>query len=135
MQRTHATIVAEMRDILLLIDSTSSGSISHAELMSVLEYPTVRSCFGSIGLDSHDVERLYALIDETDSGEIKIVDLLEALMRLKGEARSIDVHAVWQEAKKIKALIADQDKHLQGQLIQIYTHHLIQFHNQNLVFY
>ena len=105
---SREAMVIELQGLLRAIDEDNSGSISYDELHSVLDHPTIRNCFVSIGYDLREIDRLYELIDEEGTGEIQIDDLLTGCMRLKGEARRIDVHALLRETKRIEARLVDQ---------------------------
>lgn len=84
----------EMRQFFMEMDSDGSGSITMAELMEYFDDKRVQSYFQALGLDPEDTERLFELIDEDGSGEVSIDEFLQGCLRLKGLARSIDVHAV-----------------------------------------
>jgi len=89
------------------IDEGNSGSISYNELHSVLDHPTIRNWFALIAYEVREVDRLYEVIDKEGTGEIRIDDLLTGCMRLKGEARSIDVHILLRETKRIEQGLVD----------------------------
>lgn len=109
-------ILSELQILFTEIDEDETGFISYSEMKGAWFNENVRACFTTLGLDLHDMERLYFLLDEEGTGEIQIDDFLGGCLKLRGEARSIDVHAVLRETKKLERKLDDQDIRLEHAL-------------------
>merc|ERR1712048_611886 len=93
--------VAEMRSLFAEMDDDGSGYVTLEEIQEYFEDPRVQSYFQALGLDTHDSERLFKLIDNDGSGDVSVDEFLEGCIRLKGLARSIDVHSLMSECKRL----------------------------------
>merc|ERR1719195_2312335 len=94
--------ISEMRELFIEMDRDSSGTVSLDEIQSYLQDPRVQSYFQALGLDTKDTERLFKLIDDDESGDVDVDEFLEGCLRLKGQARSIDLHALMHECRKLE---------------------------------
>jgi len=103
--------ITEMRELFMEMDADGSGTVSPEEIKEYFEEPRVRSYFQALGLDPADTGRLFHLIDGDASGEISVDEFLDGCLRLKGGARSIDVHALMYECKRLE--------HKQTELLQL----------------
>jgi len=96
------------------MDDDESGSINYSEMQSVMELQSVKACFTSMGLELSDVEKLFQLIDDDGSGDISIDEFLSGCLKLRGEARSFDVHSVLRETKRIERQLLHNHEILEG---------------------
>jgi len=110
-------IMSELKTVFLEMDDDESGSINYDEMLGVLGNEGVKQCFTSMGLNPWEVEKLFKMIDEDNTGEIQIDDFLGGCLRLRGEARSIDVHAVLREAKKLERRFDENQQSLEDSFI------------------
>lgn len=94
--------VKEMHDFFMEMDQDSSGTVTLDEVKEYFEDLRVQSYFQALGIDPQDTERLFHLIDDDGSGEISVDEFLDGCLRLKGSARSIDVHALMYECKRLQ---------------------------------
>lgn len=99
--------IMELHDIFEEMDTDGSGTLSLDEIKAFLNDLRVQSYFQALGLDTHDTERLFRLIDDDASGEVAVQEFLDGCLRLKGEARSIDVHAVMYDCKELMRVVED----------------------------
>merc|ERR1719217_1046594 len=83
------------------MDQDESGTISLDELDRYFEDVRMKSYFQVLGIDPDDSERLFRLLDEDGSGEVGIDEFLDGCLRLKGDARSIDVHSIMYQCNAI----------------------------------
>jgi len=91
--------LTEMRDLFQEIDSSSTGTVSLNDVEAYLEDPRVQGYFSALGLDPHDTERLFKLIDGDGSNDVDLEEFLGGCLRLKGQARSIDIYAVMHDLR------------------------------------
>merc|ERR1712157_30373 len=90
-----------MRNLFAEMDSDGSGTVCLSEVKDFFNDERVRSYFNALGLETHDAERLFFLLDEEESGEISVESFLDGCLRLKGTARSIDVYSLMQDCRKL----------------------------------
>merc|ERR1712139_92876 len=74
----------------------------------------VRTYFQVLGMDPDDIQRLFQLIDQDESGEVEVNEFLDGCLRLKGEARSIDLHTVMYDCKACLRHTAEMVGYLQS---------------------
>mmetsp|Transcript_37526 Transcript_37526/g.100020 ORF Transcript_37526/g.100020 Transcript_37526/m.100020 type:complete len:183 (-) Transcript_37526:38-586(-) len=98
--------VVEMREIFLDLDEDASGTMTLEELTRGLKDPRVQSYFTALGLELHDTARLFNLIDDDGSGDVSIDEFLDGCLRLKGEAKSIDMHSVIHQMRRLEDRIS-----------------------------
>merc|ERR1712125_274061 len=91
----------EMRELFIEMDTDESGTVCLAEVKEFFKDERVQSYFHALGLDTHDAERLFSLLDEDGSGELSLDEFLDGCLRLKGPARSIDVYTLMYESRKL----------------------------------
>jgi len=93
--------VGEMRDLFNEMDKDGDGNVNFEKFRTFFEDKRVASYFQALGLDPRDTDRLFCLIDDDDSGTISIEEFLDGCLRLKGQARSIDVHNVIHDMRRL----------------------------------
>mmetsp|Transcript_56434 Transcript_56434/g.127326 ORF Transcript_56434/g.127326 Transcript_56434/m.127326 type:complete len:308 (+) Transcript_56434:2-925(+) len=97
----------EMRDLFAEMDKEGTGTIGLAEVQAYLEDPRVQGYFTALGLDPNDTERLFKLIDDDGSGDVDVGEFLDGCLRLKGQARSIDVYAIMHDLKLLDTKVEE----------------------------
>eukprot|EP00930_Biecheleria_cincta_P096507 TRINITY_DN88346_c0_g1_i1.p1 TRINITY_DN88346_c0_g1~~TRINITY_DN88346_c0_g1_i1.p1 ORF type:complete len:593 (+),score=104.24 TRINITY_DN88346_c0_g1_i1:62-1840(+) len=81
-------------------DSSGDGVISRAELETALENRIVLDYLSVLEIEIHEVEPLFDLLDDGD-GAVTIQEFCQGVMRLKGQARALDVVSVMHDANII----------------------------------
>mmetsp|Transcript_101141 Transcript_101141/g.286625 ORF Transcript_101141/g.286625 Transcript_101141/m.286625 type:complete len:641 (-) Transcript_101141:106-2028(-) len=94
--------VHEMRDLFMEMDREGCGTIGLQDITECLEDPRVQGYFAALGLDPSDTERLFNLIDNDGSGDVDVGEFLEGCVRLKGNARSIDIYTLMHDMKSLE---------------------------------
>jgi len=90
-----------MQKIFKEADNDGSGEITEQEFLHHLDDPRLKAHLVSIGLDVHEAEGLFRLLDLDSSGAITIDEFLFGCMRLKGNAKAVDVQTLLYENKKM----------------------------------
>jgi Ca2+-binding EF-hand superfamily protein len=91
-----------MKQLFIEMDEDESGTVSWMEMESHFQDLHVQGLFSMLGLNPTDLAQLFKLIDDDESGEVNIDEFLDGCLRLRGEAKSVDVHAVIRANKKIE---------------------------------
>merc|ERR1712129_148157 len=91
-----------MADIFKQLDEDGDGRINLNELQEHLDNPSVGAYFSKLGVDVNEVERLFNLLDEDGSGNIDNDEFMFGCLRLKGEAKSLDLAILQREVDSLK---------------------------------
>jgi len=90
-------------------DKDKSGMLSIEEFRETLKHPEVQAYFSALDLDVSQAELLFTLLDQDHSKMVSLDEFLAGCMRLRGQAKSIDVnmllHASRQLFKRVGNLI------------------------------
>mmetsp|Transcript_74798 Transcript_74798/g.132307 ORF Transcript_74798/g.132307 Transcript_74798/m.132307 type:complete len:168 (-) Transcript_74798:38-541(-) len=86
------------------VDADGSGYVTLSELVGMVEDPALSAYFSVLGFEIDDAKRLFMMLDADGSGEVEIGEFLTRCLKLKGEARSIDVHEIIYECRQLKRL-------------------------------
>jgi hypothetical protein len=82
----------DVQEFFSLADTEQSGTLSWDELAQYLEDDKNKAQFQALDLDLWQAHVLFDMLDEDGSGEVGIREFLEGCIRLKGQARSMDLH-------------------------------------------
>jgi hypothetical protein len=75
-------------------DSDGSGQLSWEEFKAHLEDNRVKAYFQTLDLDIRKAHTLFKLLDRNDSGGVGIEEFLDGCLRLRGQAKSLDINLV-----------------------------------------
>merc|ERR1712232_1393117 len=76
------------------LDCRQEGALSFDQFATIAHDPQVTTWLASMDIETDDLETLFQLIDEDDSGKVTIDELTTRIPRIKGAARSVDVLAL-----------------------------------------
>merc|ERR1712032_240522 len=82
-----------------------SGTLSWEKFQRHLRNPEVMAYFASLDLDVSNAHRLFRLLDTNNNNEVGVREFLDGCMRLKGEAKSIDVNMLVYEIKRLPLML------------------------------
>jgi len=88
-----------MQDVFAELDEDNDGKIFFEELEGHLAKPEVGAYFSKLGVDVNAVEKLFVLLDEDGSGCIDKGEFMFGCLRLKGEAKSLDLAVLHREVQ------------------------------------
>jgi len=92
--------VKHMKDIFKQIDIDGSGTISTKEMDYFLKDTNLRLYLEALDLSLVETKSLMLLLDRDGSGEVDIDEFCEGCLRLKGEAKSFDIHCLLYESQR-----------------------------------
>jgi len=73
-------------------DLDKSGTLSWEEFRAHLEAPKVRAIFQTLDLGLAQAHVLFDLLDMDESGSVSVEEFIDGCMRLRGQAKSIDLN-------------------------------------------
>mmetsp|Transcript_14437 Transcript_14437/g.32853 ORF Transcript_14437/g.32853 Transcript_14437/m.32853 type:complete len:268 (+) Transcript_14437:1-804(+) len=85
-------VCQHLKDLFRSIDADGSGYINIEEMDRVLADPNLNIYMESMEIFSNDALALFRLLDTDNIGSVNIEEFCEGCMKLKGEARSFDIH-------------------------------------------
>eukprot|EP00434_Breviolum_minutum_P037942 symbB.v1.2.033645.t1/scaffold4209.1/size43054/6 len=88
------TYIRELQNLFWQMDDDESGTLTAEEMQQLVKDPKMAAYFTALGFEPHDCVRLFTLLDTDSSGSVDIEEFLDGCLRLKGFARSIDVHFI-----------------------------------------
>ncbi|CAE6968933.1 Scn11a [Symbiodinium natans] len=94
--------VRELQDLFLEMDEDASGTLTAEEMQQLVKDPKMSAYFSALGFEAHDCIRLFSLLDTDGSGSVDIEEFLDGCLRLKGMARSIDVHFIMVQIHRLQ---------------------------------
>jgi len=104
-------MLSHIEQIMKTTDLDKNGTISWDEFKSKLDTPAMKNLFKAIDLDTEEARDLFRLIDIDGSGEISPEELTHGCLKLRGNAKAIDMHAFIHEYKRF---VSAQKSHAQA---------------------
>lgn len=95
------TFKTEITEIFESADADQSGTLSWDEFETHLNDERVRAYFASLELDISEAEALFRLLDLEETDEIPIDRFVQGCLRMRGDAKSIDVNMILYENEKM----------------------------------
>jgi len=92
---------SEIRLIFEEADVDGSGTLSWDEFESHLQDERVRAYFASLQLDIAEARALFVLLDVEETDEVPIEKFINGCLRMRGDAKSIDVNMILYENEKM----------------------------------
>lgn len=89
----------KMQQIFQEIDVNGSGTISLDEFQEAMEDERMGAYFDALGINVEDIDTLFTLLDRDGAGSVDIEEFLAGCLKLKGEAKGLDLAIVQFEAK------------------------------------
>lgn len=90
----RALAMAHLKDVFLQADKDGSGEISCDEMQLFFQNPEMREYMEALDIKVDDTELLCNLLDVDNSGHVSAEEFCQGCLRLKGNARSIDIHSL-----------------------------------------
>lgn len=85
---------SDIKEFFRQADADSSGQLSWEEFRIHLDDDRVKAYFQTLDLDIRQAHILFKLLDCNDNGEVGIEEFLDGCLRLRGQAKSLDLNLV-----------------------------------------
>merc|ERR1712187_110988 len=92
--------VSMLLDLLEEIDAECKGVITREELQEAFKLERVQHYFSVLDIDIADSNYLFDMLDLDNSNEVDMEEFVTGCLRLKGNAKSIDIHTLMFEIKQ-----------------------------------
>lgn len=102
--------IKELKDAFTACDRNGDGMLTREEVQYMLNKTRIQAMFRMLELNITDVcqlEQLWELLDPEATGMVEIDDFVQACLRLKGVASSMDVCALLLEVSYMRELVDD----------------------------
>merc|ERR1740123_323333 len=94
--------VANLREMFEEFDQDAAGTITEDDLVTFLEDNRVAGYLEALKLDTSDAMHFFKLLDPMNSKMIAIDDFIDGCMRLHGQAKSMDLHTLMYDTRRIE---------------------------------
>mmetsp|Transcript_67701 Transcript_67701/g.201335 ORF Transcript_67701/g.201335 Transcript_67701/m.201335 type:complete len:316 (+) Transcript_67701:1375-2322(+) len=91
--------IAMLTDLLEEIDVEGTNKIYREDLEEAFKSEQVKHYFSVLDIDVADSNYLFDMLDLDRSGEVDMNEFINGCLRLKGNAKSIDIHTLMYEIK------------------------------------
>lgn len=119
--KDEQTSVEHLRGVFFDMDEEENGFLTIDNFQECLFDDRVLAYMHSLKIDTSDAVQLFRLLDKDNSGEILIDEFVEGCMKLRGEARSMDVHVLMCENRRMWAKFGIFCQDLNSALSQVQT--------------
>lgn len=98
--RNKDRYVKQLKQFFIEADQSGDGKVDRDEFDEIMSNPKVLAWLQALELEVHETYALFNLIDDGD-GEISCDEFLQGVVRLKGQARCVDVVAILRDVSRI----------------------------------
>ncbi|CAE8672399.1 unnamed protein product [Polarella glacialis] len=108
-QREAETIAAVVKldEVFRSADADSDGQLTKAELRMALELPEIKEQLKEAGVDLHQAENVFDVIDYDESGSLDAKEFSVGLLKSRGDAKSQEILALqcdlWRREGRIRS--------------------------------
>eukprot|EP00746_Dinoflagellata_sp_MGD_P145811 gnl/MRDRNA2_/MRDRNA2_78375_c0_seq1.p1 gnl/MRDRNA2_/MRDRNA2_78375_c0~~gnl/MRDRNA2_/MRDRNA2_78375_c0_seq1.p1 ORF type:complete len:649 (-),score=122.99 gnl/MRDRNA2_/MRDRNA2_78375_c0_seq1:262-2019(-) len=100
-------------------DDDNSGNLSWSEFQEHIKDERVQAFFRALELDASEAQGLFHLIDVDSDGRVQLNEFVNGCLRLKGQARSLDLVTLLHENKKMHLKLRDFMKDCESHFTKI----------------
>jgi Ca2+-binding EF-hand superfamily protein len=88
-------------DLLTIMDSDGDNLITDEEFLESLEKQEIRDYISALDVEINDAKEFFQLLDADGSGQVDIIEFVTGMQKFRGEAKSIDIHMMLHENRKL----------------------------------
>lgn len=101
-QEEREEYVSMLLDLLEDIDTEDTGFITKSDLEMALKDTRVLHTFAVLDIDIMDSNYLFNVLDKDNSGAVDMEEFVEGCMRIKGAAKTVDIHILTFEIQVLR---------------------------------
>jgi len=105
-KESKKTYLDTMQSIFLQLDEDKDGKLYRHELENHFKDPDIGAYFSKLGMDVNEVQKVFMVLDEDESGEIDEAEFMFGCLRLKGEAKGLDLAILHRDVTSLRTEIA-----------------------------
>eukprot|EP00928_Gymnodinium_smaydae_P055943 TRINITY_DN39402_c0_g1_i1.p1 TRINITY_DN39402_c0_g1~~TRINITY_DN39402_c0_g1_i1.p1 ORF type:complete len:794 (-),score=110.97 TRINITY_DN39402_c0_g1_i1:183-2507(-) len=107
-QRQLTSLKKKMELLMMEADSEEQdGQISFEEWCNTVDDPVIALWLRSLEVDPSDAAKLFLMIDTSRDGQITLDELIDGVEKLKGPARSLDIHWMIEQQAELLSVVQE----------------------------
>mmetsp|Transcript_44057 Transcript_44057/g.82376 ORF Transcript_44057/g.82376 Transcript_44057/m.82376 type:complete len:620 (-) Transcript_44057:182-2041(-) len=110
-------VIGLVKKIFQVADHDQSGVLTWGEFSKTLEEPSNLKYFNSLGINPREARGLFTLLDADESGSVSLQEFMQGCLRLRGQAKSIDMATLMYQNKRIVFWLQDRLERLEQSLL------------------
>jgi len=99
--------IQAFREMFLKVDLDGEESISYGELELLLARDDMQAYLSHLDITVESTWNMFKLLDTDGSGELSIEEFVDGLLRLKGQAKTIDLVGISYDIRRQAVVLAD----------------------------
>mmetsp|Transcript_33716 Transcript_33716/g.104722 ORF Transcript_33716/g.104722 Transcript_33716/m.104722 type:complete len:201 (-) Transcript_33716:37-639(-) len=104
-QAIWRSIEQSLREVFQEVDEDQSGSLTYEELEDMMSDERVQMFLKHLKIDATDTKKLFQVLDVDGSREIELEEFVSGIMRVKGEATSLDILQLRKKVERSNRLL------------------------------
>mmetsp|Transcript_46365 Transcript_46365/g.132665 ORF Transcript_46365/g.132665 Transcript_46365/m.132665 type:complete len:107 (-) Transcript_46365:101-421(-) len=88
------------------MDKDGDSVITFPEFLDSLEQEEVRDYISALEVDVSDAKLFFQMLDRDHSGSVDIMEFTSGMRKFRGEAKSVDVHMMLYESRRLFNLVS-----------------------------
>lgn len=118
MQRRHEDM-HELQDFFQSVDEDCDGIITKEELRCCMGDSWLQGYLATMDIESNAMENLFNLLDLRGTGALSIQDFVAGCMKVRGNAKAVDLFAMTYEAKERHKIVSEFMEFMEDRLEEI----------------
>lgn len=104
----HSAEIQQLQALFEEADAKDNGQISIVDFVDFTRDPRVEAYFRVIGINISEAIGFFRLLDIDDSGYVDMEEFVIGCMRIKGQAKGLDVATLMHELKRVTRIIHNE---------------------------
>lgn len=104
--KKRTAFVQHLLQLLRDMDTSGDGEITRDEFLSSFARPDVKEYMQALSIDLDDAHKMFTLLDRDDSGTVGLMEFVQGMDKMRGEAKSSDVHFLTMQCEQIADMMS-----------------------------